>query len=74
MLSIYTTFLTLYALTPQTKEKMDFNPFWKVYVSITVLVSAVSFISLNAKRMFEKIKDFKLKENVTVMPISSTHG
>ena len=48
---------------------MELNLFWKFFITITVFVSAVAFISLNVKKMIEKFREFKIQQRVTVMPI-----
>ena len=55
-------------------DEMELNVFWKIYITITVLVSVVAFTSLNVKKMVEKFKEFKIRQGVTVMPIDSNEA
>ena len=52
-------------------EKMELNLFWIVFLSITIIIAGISFISVNVKKLIEKLKEFKIQHKVTVMPISN---
>ena len=52
-------------------DEMELNVFWKIYISITALVSVAAFTSLNVKKIIEKIKEAKIQQSVTVMPIDN---
>ena len=50
---------------------MELNLFWIVFLSITIIIAGISFISVNVKKLIEKLKELKIQQNVTVMPISN---
>ena len=52
-------------------DEMELNMFWKIYITVTLLVSVIAFTSLNLKKMMEKFKEFKIQQSVTVMPITN---
>ena len=41
--------------------------FWKIYITVTILISGISFASLNIKKLLERLKDKKIKNKVNVM-------
>ena len=48
---------------------MELDLFWKIFLSITIIIAGISFISVNVKKLTEKLKEFKIQQKVTVMPI-----
>ena len=50
---------------------MELNLFWIIFLSITIQISGIAFISVNVKKLIEKLKEFKIQHKVTVMPISN---
>ena len=55
----------------QIKEEMELDFFWRIFLSITIIIAGISFISVNVKKLIEKLKELKIHQNVTVMPISN---
>ena len=55
-------------------EKMELNLFWIIFLSITILITGIAFISVNIKKLIEKLKEFKIQQKVTVMPISNVEN
>ena len=45
--------------------------FWKIFIAVIMFVSGVAFIILNVKKVLEKFKEFRIKQKITVMPISN---
>jgi hypothetical protein len=41
--------------------------FWKIYITVTLLISGISFVSLNIKKLSERLKDKQIKNKVNVM-------
>ena len=52
-------------------EKMELNLYWIVFLSITIQITGISFISVNVKKLIEKFREFKIQQTVTVMPITN---
>ena len=50
---------------------MELDFFWRIFLSITIIIAGISFISVNVKKVIEKLKELKIHQNVTVMPISN---
>jgi hypothetical protein len=53
---------------------MELDLFWRIFLSITILIAGISFISVNTKKLSEKLKEFKIHQKVTVMPISNVEN
>ena len=41
--------------------------FWRIYIIVTLLISGISFVSLNIKKLSERLKDKKIKNKINVM-------
>ena len=41
--------------------------FWRIYITVTLLISGISFVSLNIKKLSERLKDKKIRNKVNVM-------
>ena len=50
---------------------MELNLFWIIFLSITTQIAGIAFISVNVKKLTEKLKEFKIQQKVTVMLISN---
>ena len=50
---------------------MELNLFWIVFLSITIQITGIAFISVNVKKLVEKSRELKIQHKVTVMPISN---
>ena len=55
----------------QVIEEMGLNLFWIIFFSITTLIAGIAFISVNIKKLIETLKELKIQQQVTVMPISN---
>ena len=51
--------------------KMELNLFWIIFLSITIQITGIAFISVNVKKLLEKFRELKIQHKVTVMPISN---
>ena len=54
----------------QVVNKMELNLFWYIYLTATISIAAAAFVSLNLKKFMEKFKEIRIKQKVTIMPIS----
>ena len=52
-------------------EKMELNLFWIIFLSTTILISGIAFISVNIKKLIETLRELKIQQKVTIMPISN---
>ena len=50
---------------------MELNLFWIIFLSITIQITGIAFISVNVKKLLEKFRELKIQHKVTVMPISN---
>ena len=48
-------------------DEIEIPMFWKIYITVTLLISGISFASLNIKKLSERLKDKKIKNKVNVM-------
>ena len=48
-------------------DEIEIPMFWRIYITVTLLISGISFVSLNIKKLLERLKDKKIKNKVNVM-------
>ena len=48
-------------------DEIEIPMFWRIYIIVTLLISGISFVSLNIKKLLERLKDKKIKNKVNVM-------
>ena len=48
-------------------DEIEMPMFWRIYITVTLLISGISFVSLNVKKLSERLKDKKIKNKVNVM-------
>ena len=48
-------------------DEIEMPMFWRIYITVTLLISGISFVSLNIKKLLERLKDKKIKNKVNVM-------
>ena len=48
-------------------DEIELPMFWRIYITVTLLISSISFVSLNIKKLSERLKDKKIKNKVNVM-------
>ena len=48
-------------------DEIEIPTFWRIYITVTLLISGISFVSLNTKKSLERLKDKKIKNKVNVM-------
>ena len=48
-------------------DEIEIPTFWKIYITVTLLISGISFVSLNTKKSLERLKDKRIKNKVNVM-------
>ena len=48
-------------------DEIEIPMFWRIYITVTLLISGISFVSLNIKKLSESLKDKKIKSKVNVM-------
>ena len=48
-------------------DEIEIPMFWRIYITVTLLFSGISFVSLNIKKLLERLKDKKIKNKVNVM-------
>ena len=48
-------------------DEIEIPTFWRIYITVTLLISGISFVSLNTKKSLERLKDNKIKNKVNVM-------
>ena len=48
-------------------DEIEIPMFWRIYITVTLIISGISFVSLNIKKLSERLKDKKIKSKVNVM-------
>ena len=48
-------------------DEIELPMFWRIYITITLSISGLSFVSLNIKKLSERLKDKKIRNKVNVM-------
>lgn len=48
-------------------DEIEIPMFWRIYIIVTLLISGISFVSLNIKKLSERLKDKKIKNKINVM-------
>ena len=48
-------------------DEIEIPMFWRIYITFTLIISGISFVSLNIKKLSERLKDKKIKSKVNVM-------
>ena len=48
-------------------DEIELPMFWRIYITITLSISGISFVSLNIKKLSERLKDKKIRNKVNVM-------
>ena len=48
-------------------DEIELPMFWRIYITVTLSISGISFVSLNIKKLSERLKDKKIRNKVNVM-------